>query len=50
MRQYGLADNLRAVGEPLMSDTSGLTGAAAAMAIIFSAAGACAQETQQLSP
>jgi hypothetical protein len=49
MRHYGLADNLRTAGEPLLAGTSGLTGAVAAMAIISAAAGACAQETQQLS-
>src|SRR5215472_9522232 len=49
MRRYGRADNLRTAGEPLMGGASGLTGAVAAMAIISAAAGACAQETRQLS-
>src|SRR5215472_6455696 len=49
MRQYGLADHLRAAGEPIMGGASGLTGAVAAMAIISSAAAAFAQGTQQLS-
>jgi hypothetical protein len=49
MRQYGLADNLRAAGEALMGGASGLMGAVAAMSIISSAAAAFAQETRQLS-
>jgi len=49
MRQYGRADNLRAAGEPFMGGSSRLTGAVAAMAIISSALGARAQQTEQLS-
>src|SRR5215469_16219897 len=49
MRQYGRAENLRTACEPLMGGSSGLTSAVAAMAIISSAAGARAQQTEQLS-